>query len=134
MFDRVMQWLEADGADHERGFNTEDIRLSIAALYYHMIAVDGVVTVEELRHLRGVLREQFLLDDKQIAHLANKGEAMDKSSAGIFPFTVILNRELEEQERKEVYDQLLTLAKADGVLHSLEEAMLDHVKFLLQLP
>lgn len=133
MFDRVMDWLEAEPEGHEEGFGDHDTQVCVAALFYHMIAVDGVVTVAELKRLRDLLGERYALDDSQLGALTREGEVSDRESAGLFPFTVILNREMELGERRKVYDQLTTLAMADGELHELERDMLEHVRALLKL-
>jgi len=136
MFDRVMDWLEAaktepDGT--EPGFGDHDIQICVAALFYHMVAVDGVVTEEERLQLRQILSHRYQLNDMQLAQLAQDGEDSDRQSAGLFPFTVILNRQMDQAQRQQVSDQLEQLALADGVIHDLEQGMLDHVKILLKL-
>ncbi len=134
MFDRVMDWLEAaEPLDHKQGFGDHDIQVCVAALFYHMIAIDGVVTDEERAQLHALLLERYELDEAQLAQLTLDGEENDRLSAGLFPFTVILNRQLNAAERRTVFDQLQQLAMADGELHDLEQGMLDHVKVLLKL-
>ena len=133
MFERVMDWLEAEPDGVSEGFEMHDIQVAVAALFYHMIAIDGVVKPEEARRLKELLKRRFKLESEQIAALAVEGEASDKHSAGLFPFTVILNRELDEKQRKRVFKQLENLAMADGTLHPLEEDMLAHVRNLLKL-
>ena len=51
MFDRVMAWLEAKDAQ-ALPFADNDVRVAVAALWYHMIAVDGVVTQDERNQFR----------------------------------------------------------------------------------
>ncbi len=133
MFNRVMDWLEAEPDGHVEGFGDHDTQVCVAALFYHMIAIDGVVTMDELERLRALLRQRYQLDDTQLAALTREGKDSDEDSAGLFPFTVILNREMDLAERQNVLDQLTTLAMADGELHVLERDMLDHVRTLLKL-
>ena len=133
MFERVMDWLESDGDDHDDGFTDNDIRVSIAALFYHMIAVDGVISAAESERLRSLLENRFSLTRDQIAVLASAGEDSDKASAGLFSFAVILTRELNTEQRQQILVQLTDLAKADGVIHPLEQEMLAHVEVLLKL-
>ncbi len=134
MFERVMDWLEAaEPFEHEQGFGDHDIQVCVAALFYHMIAIDGVVTDDERQQLHSLLQERYDLDETQLEQLTLDGEENDRQSAGLFPFTVILNRQLNAAERQTVFDQLHHLAMADGELHELEQGMLDHVKVLLKL-
>ena len=133
MFDRVMDWLADEPLRHEQGFDDHEIRVCVAALFYHMIAVDGEVAAVEREQLRRQLSQRYQLSDSQLATLEQEGEANDRESAGLFPFTVILNRQLDTEQRWRVYNQLKQLALADGTVHDLEQGMLDHVKILLKL-
>ena len=134
MFDRVMDWLAAEPENHDEGFADHDIQVCVAALFYHMIAVDGEVTQSERQGLRRLLSNRYRLDETQLSMLEAEGAETDLQSAGLFPFTVILNRQLGVDERLVIYQQLQQLARADGELHELEKQMLDHMKVLLKLP
>ncbi|MGI9366790.1 MAG: TerB family tellurite resistance protein [Rhizobiaceae bacterium] len=133
MFQRVMDWLAEAPDGHEPGFGDHDIRVCVAALFYHMVAVDGVITEKERSDLELLLSQRYNLDPTQIQTLASEGEQSDRESAGLFPFTVILNRQMEEHERQLVFDHLQHLAMADGELHELEQSMLNHISVLLKL-
>ena len=128
-----MDWLADEPLRHEQGFDDHEIQVCVAALFYHMIAIDGEVTDIERRHLRKILSRRYQLSDEQLASLEREGEENDKGSAGLFPFTVILNRQLDVKQRRMIFDQLKQLAMADGRIHDLEQGMLDHVKVLLKL-
>ena len=73
-----------------RGLVITITQVCVAALFYHMIAIDGVVTMDELERLRALLRQRYQLDDTQLAALTREGKDSDEDSAGLFPFTVIL--------------------------------------------
>ena len=128
-----MDWLADEPLRHEQGFDDHEIQVCVAALFYHMIAIDGEVADIERQHLRKILSRRYQLSDEQLAALEREGEENDKGSAGLFPFTVILNRQLDVKQRRMIFDQLKQLAMADGRIHDLEQGMLDHVKVLLKL-
>lgn len=133
MFDKVISWLE-DGAHSEiSDYDPRDVRTAVAALYYHMIAEDGVVTDDELSTLQTTLMEQFSITDEQADRLTERAARHDEQSAGLFPFTSIVNHNFSIQKRQEVYDRLCELAKADGHLHPLELDLLQHIKTMLKL-
>ena len=133
MFDRVMEWLASDPNEGGEGFNDSEVRLSVAALFYHMIAVDGSVSTVESDRLRTLLQHEFGLDDEQIEKLAEAGQHADQNSSGVFPFSVVLNEELDLTARQRIYAELETLAMADGILHDLEAQLLSHMKVMLKL-
>ena len=133
MFDQIVEWLEDAAHGDTRAYSARDIRTAVAALYYHMIAVDGSVTLQEIERFTTVLQEQFKLDDEKVHELMQRGAMKDTQSPGLFPFTSILNREFSEPKRREVFERLKELADSDGHRHPLEMQLLDHLKQLLKL-
>ncbi|MEL7400796.1 MAG: TerB family tellurite resistance protein [Pseudomonadota bacterium] len=133
MFDRVMHWLEAEPTSEDDGFSSSTVRLCVASLFYHLIAADGEVKLSEQQRMRSLLQTRFGLSDETVNRLEKEAEESDESTAGLFPFAVILNRELDQSERERVVEQLRSLALADGVLHPRESSVIDHVKQLLKL-
>ena len=131
MFDKVVSWLEGD--EDQEGLSDRDIRSAVAALYYHMISIDGVVSLKELEVVINALKDQFQLTDEQVHELVERGAKKDRESPGLCPFTVILNREFSVSQRREVLRRLNELAHADGDDHPLEAEMLNHVETLLRL-
>lgn len=128
-----MQWLEAEPGDKSEGFTDQEIRVAIAALFYRIIVVDGEIKHSEKVRLREILRERFGLDNEQIDGLSRDGKDADENAAGVFTFTIVLNRELDVLERNRVFSQMQALAMADGEVHPLESDLLQHVKGLLRL-
>ena len=133
MFDRVMKWLQGDADQQAAGFEEADVRLAIATLFAHLIAVDGEVKPVERERRDILLRERFGLNDIQLSTLAAQGEAMDQRSNVLFPYAVVINRTFNEGERHQIFLQMQSLAMADGHVHELERDMLNHVKVLLKL-
>ncbi len=134
MFDTVIKYLEALSNGEARGFNAEERNLAIAALFYHMIAADGVVLAEEKAQFRKILADQFDLSETRLEALVDQARSQDKYFSGLFPLTAIINRSCNECEKIEIIDQLLALAGADGELHVLELSLIENVAELLRLP
>ena len=134
MFDRIIAALEDDGINRANGtYEKQDIVAAVAALYFHMIAADGVVTMDEIAHFRQLLHEQFDLSPDELDQVVTQGAQEQRDSPGLFPFTAILNRELDGQEKANILLKLQELANADGTLDPLEAEMLAHVSRLLRL-
>ena len=133
MFDQIIEWLEDASHGEKHGYSARDVQTAVAALYYHMISVDGVVRLKELERFTNVLQEQFELDDEQVHSLMRRGAKKDSESPGLFPFTTILNREFSEEKRREVVEKLGELAESDGHRHPLELELLSHIRQLLKL-
>jgi len=125
MFDKVMSWLESDAEGQE------DVQTAVAALYYHMIVVDGQMVRIEVDQFAHLLKTRFDLDDDQLEALSVKGIEASNMSPGLFPFTVILNRDLDRDQQGQVLEALRQLADADGNRHELETRMIDDIAELL---
>ncbi|MEL6946253.1 MAG: TerB family tellurite resistance protein [Pseudomonadota bacterium] len=133
MFDRVMDWLEAEPDTADDSFSSDTVRLSVASLYYHLVAADGEISALERQRMRSLLQSRFGLTDETVDRLESDAQHSDETTAGVFPFTIVLNRELSVSERETVVDHLRSLAMVDAVLHPKEAAVIDHVKQLLKL-
>ncbi len=130
MFDKVVEWLE--DADEE-AYSDRDVRTAVAALYYHMISVDGHVSLREIDRFLTILKEQFALSDDQARELTRRGVQQEGESAGLFPFTAILNREFDDAKRRNVLRHLHELADSDGARDPLERDLLQHIQTMLKL-
>ena len=127
MFDKVMDWLEEGGEVNA----SDDVQVAVAALYYHMITVDGEMLRSEVDAFAHLLKNRFNLDDDQLEALSVKGIEANSESAGLFPFTVILKRDLDRDQHQQVLAALRQLADADGSRHELETRMIDDIAELL---
>lgn len=107
--------------------------MAIAALFYHMIAVDGVVKpVEKIRFLE-ILELRFGLSAERLAEFGARAKDTDLLSSGLFPFTSIINHECSVVEKIEIVTQMKLLARSDGECHPLEAQMIRNVEELLKL-
>lgn len=131
MFDQIIEWLEK-GGDAE--YADRDVRTAVAAIYYHMMAVDGAVRLREIEAFTRILAVEFDLDDDQIHDLLHRGAESDQESPSLFPFATIINRSLDEDKRKAVLVNLADLADSDGFRHPLETDLLTHLADLLKVP
>ena len=133
MFNRVVEWLEAEPQDGAHRFGTIDVRMATAALFHHVVSADGVMTTMERAWLQSVLKDRFGLDDEECRTLMEAAGDSDAASPALFPFTAILNRELDETGRRAVMSKLMELAFADGRVGPSQAAELERIKALLKL-
>ncbi len=134
MFDRVIQYLESLSTGEAFGFADEDRNLAVAALFYHMIAVDGIIKPIEKEWFHSLLEEKFGLTAERLAAFSKKASEADLRSSGLFPFTSIINHECTLAEKIEIIEQMKLLAQSDGECHPLEEQLIRNVAELLKLP
>jgi uncharacterized tellurite resistance protein B-like protein len=133
MFDTVIQYLESLSAGNDKGFASEDRNLAIAALFYHMIAVDGVIKPVEKMRFNGLLEQKFDLSIDTLAEFSSKASEADLQSTGLFPFTSIINHSCSRAEKAEIVEQMKLLARSDGECHPLEALLIQNIEELLKL-
>jgi uncharacterized tellurite resistance protein B-like protein len=109
----------------------EDVRLAAAALLFHVIAVDGIVTEDERAVLGEVLRQQFDLDLAKTHELMQAAEEADAEAVDLYGFTSILKRQLGEADRERIIEMMWKLVYADGTVHEFEDNVVWRVAELL---
>ncbi len=133
MFETVVRYLESLAAGEATGFAADDRNLAIAALFYHMIAADGVVKPVELMRFHDVLEKKFDLSIGMLEAFSARAEEADLQSSGLFPFTSIINHSCNRAEKVKIVEQMRLLAQSDGVCHPLEAQLIQNVEELLKL-
>ncbi len=127
-FDRL-----TDGGDRV-DMGEEEVRLAVAALLYHVTAVDGVVSPEELATLRDLLRTHFDLDPESARSLMEAAETADEEAVDLYHFTSLLKQRLDVADRERIIEMMWRLVYADGAKHEFEENVVWRVAELLSVP
>jgi uncharacterized tellurite resistance protein B-like protein len=109
----------------------DPLQLAQAALMFHVVAADGQVTDKEKSRLREVLRGRFGLDDRATGDLIEKARAADNEAVDLYAFTRTLKRDLDDQAKAEIIEDLWEMVYADGNLNELEDNIVWRVAELL---
>src|ERR1700730_5086878 len=132
MLAAIKQFLtELTGSPEPRRFGDDDHRLAAAALLFHATAIDGVVSEEERKKLRQLLKLRFGLDDADTNDLVAAAEAADSEAVDLYGFTSVLKRRLDEAERERIVAMMWELVFADGKVHEFEDNLVWRVAELL---
>jgi uncharacterized tellurite resistance protein B-like protein len=121
--------LTNSGAKVEVG--EDEVRLSAAALMFHVIAVDGVVAPEELALLTDLLKRRFNLDPAETAALIAAAESAEAEAVDLYRFTSVLKQRLDAADRERIIAMLWKLTFADGTLSEFEDNAIWRVAELL---
>ena len=132
MFDSIKSFFRTlgDDADESSG-GVNDVRVASAALLFHIIDADGIVTDSERQRLNEVLGEEFDLSGAEAERLASEGKRADQQSIDLYHFTSILKRELGEEQRVRFVELLWEVTYADGEVHELEDNLIWRIAELL---
>lgn len=115
----------------EKIFEVDDPRLAVAALMFHVIAVDGEVTPHERSRWIAELARRYALPLEEAEALAAAGRAAELETADLKSFTVFLERRLDPAGRRDVVRTLWSMVLADGEAHEFEDNVVWRIADLL---
>lgn len=122
------------GRDDKRKVGEEQIRLAVAGLLAHIVAIDGVVTDNERAVLADVLKAHFDLGAEDAAALAAAGTSVDAEAVDLYGFTSVLKQRLSDEDRRRIIEMMWRLVYADGKVHEFEDNVVWRVAELLAVP
>jgi uncharacterized tellurite resistance protein B-like protein len=131
----IKRFIAEAGASRAPSVAGEDqARLAAAALLFHVVAVDGVVTDDERVLLTDLLSRRFGLSVDEAATLAREGEKADAEAVDLYSFTSVLKRTLDVGARERIIEMMWKLGFADGSIHEFEDNAIWRVAELLGVP
>ncbi len=121
------------GKDKEAApiFEINDKRLAAAALMFHVIAADGIVQQQEQEKLQSILSTHYHVGEDEIHQLLDQAKKADGEAIDLYAFTSILKREMTEDERVLLVEDLWEMVFADGELHEFEDNIVWRVAELI---
>jgi uncharacterized tellurite resistance protein B-like protein len=129
---RFFARMTGESEDVTTGEN--EVRLAVAALLFHVIAVDGVVLKEERAALAELLERRFDLGPDEAAALLASAEVADAEAVDLYGFTSVIKRELDQAERDRLIGMMWKMVYADGKVHEFQDNVVWRVAELLGVP
>jgi uncharacterized tellurite resistance protein B-like protein len=125
--------LMTDLAGHHQAATVgeDEVRLAAAALLFHVIAIDGVVSQDERTRLMELLATRFNLDQPATAALIREAESADAEAVDLYGFTRVLKEKLAARDRERIIEMMWSLVYADGTVHEFEDNVVWRVAELL---
>lgn len=135
MLGAIKRFLDEVNGHSTPAAGAEDVvQLAAAALLFHVIAIDGVVSDDERTMLTDLLSRRFGLSADEAATLARRGESADTEAVDLYAFTSVLKRTLDAQDRERIVEMMWKLVYADGSVHEFEDNAVWRVAELLGVP
>ena len=132
MLDTLRDFMRRFGVqEEERHFSADDMRLALAALLVHSVAVDGVASAAERAKLRELLARNFGLAGEDLELLIADATSAENEAVDLYRFTSVLKRQMSQDARIRAIENLWKIAYADGVSHEFEENLIWRVAELL---
>jgi uncharacterized tellurite resistance protein B-like protein len=136
MFEAVRRFIAGVTADSagEKPVADDELHLAAAALLYHVIAADGVVSEGERRAVKNALSQQYALDQAAADELVGKARDADLEAVDFYRFTRTLKARLDDEGRKKVVALMWRMVFADGQMDEFEDNIVWRVAELLDVP
>ncbi len=131
MLDQIKSFFGIEDAATNAQPAVLDKKLCAAALMVHVIAADGKVTVEEEAKMRSVLAEHYEMSPQEADELAQTASQAQGDAIDLYGFTSILKRDMNEEERLALIEDLWEMVYADGELHEFEDNVVWRVAELI---
>ncbi|MEX0853383.1 MAG: TerB family tellurite resistance protein [Bauldia sp.] len=132
MIEAIRRFLaEIGGRDDQATVGEEDLRLAVAALLFHVVSIDGVVSDGEREKLADLLEGRFGLNREETASLLAAAKTADSEAVDLYGFTSVLKRRLGAADRERIVEMMWKLVFADGMVHEFEDNLVWRVAELL---
>jgi uncharacterized tellurite resistance protein B-like protein len=115
------------------GFHADELQLAQAALMFHVVAADGIVTDGEKERLSSLLAEKFGLGREDTQTLINEARDADNEAVDLYTFTRTLKRELDQEAKIAIIRDLWQMVYADGEVHEFEDNIVWRIAELLDV-
>ena len=134
MFDTLKSFFAGLGGDDSSKalkFTPDDVRVSAAALMYHVIQADGILRTVERERFARLLREEHAMEEGDLRKLMEAAQEADSEAIDLYRFTSVLMRDMEHEQRVHFVEILWELVYSDGERHELEDNVVWRIAELL---
>ena len=123
----VTEDINDDDVEHQ-------LQLACAALMIEVLYADHSVTQGELDTLRGILQDEFGLNEAEADELIQLAEEERTEATDYYQFTSLINEFYTQAQKRELITRLWQMAYADQKVHKFEEHLVRRLADLLHVP
>lgn len=120
-------------ADDEPG-GESSLQMAVGLLLLDVARADMEVSTEERRVARQLLERFFPVSPDQAQALVDAAQREAEQATSLYPFTSLINRECDLEERTRIVGMLWKVSCADGRIDAHEEHLVRKVADLLYVP
>jgi len=112
----------------------QSLRMAVALLLLDVARADTEITAEEKRVARRLLEGFFPVSPDQAQALVAAAQHEAEHATSLYPFTNLIKRECDLDERTRIVGMLWKVSSADGHIDAHEEHLVRKVADLLYVP
>lgn len=109
------------------------IELATAVLLVEVMRADPEISEPERESVLGALRRKFTMAEDELARIVELAHDASRQASDFHQFTSVLNRELGQDEKIRIVEQMWQVAYADGQLGAHENHVIARVAGLLHV-
>lgn len=129
----LLRGYELPLANDETG-GERSLQLAVGLLLLEVARADMVVSTEERHAARHLLERFFSVSLDQAQALVDAAEREAGQATSLYPFTRLINRECDLEERTRIVGMLWKVSCTDGKIDAHEEHLVRKVADLLYVP
>lgn len=107
--------------------------LAATMLLLEVAWADHDIAEDEMACIKEALRASWGLEGDAVESTVSRARELHDTSAGVYPFTRLLNETCSRTERADILRHMWRLARFDGNQHHYEEAAIRRISDLLYL-
>ncbi len=111
-----------------------ELKLVAAALMAEVSLADGKSDAAEIAELGQILIQELQFAAAEVADFIDSAKSKAAQATSLFEFTDTVNRHFDVAAKFQLIRHLWQVARADGIVHKLEEATIRKVADLIYLP
>ena len=124
MWRKITEFLTQDSVSHQQVSQGDELKIAIAALLVTTAHADEHAHEEEHIALHRILTEHFHLNDEDTRTLIEQAEQQSADAIDLHRFVHVVNRDLDNEERKDIIKHAWRIVLADGVIDNIEDNLM----------
>ena len=110
------------------------LQLATATLLMEVARADNRVTAGERRDIGRMIENHFGLSSEQTRNIAESAERDAQQATSLYPFTRLINRLCDPDEKTQIIGMLWRVTCSDGYVDKYEEHLVRKIADLLYVP
>jgi len=132
VFKNLLSKIQQNSA--EKPEDSSRIQIATAVILLEVAHADDDFSTQERDRIIDILREEFQLDEEEVAELIEASDQKRKGTVDLWHFTRIINDTFDDTEKSRIIDYIWQVIFADGRLDKYEDYIVHKLATILHIP
>lgn len=134
MLQKIKQFFDNNLSATDQNESQHQLRLATTALFIEMMVQDGKTQKAEKEAVTKAINTHFNISAQELDELFILAEDELKHATDYYQFTQLINKRFSQTQKRQIIENLWTIAYADSHLDAMEEHMLRKIAGLIHVP